>query len=142
MSKTVGGIVIGVILVVVFAGIVSVVSKKGGLLGGLIDLDTSQISQGSFTCGATSTVLLAAYSGRSWLRLTNVSINRVSFAFTTGTVSGAAGTFAVINQGVTLGTVTSSNNVWDSNESNVNWPEVVHCVADVTSSLVTYIQAR
>ena len=142
MSKTVGGIVIGVILVVVFAGMVSVVARTGGLLGGLIDLDTSRISQGSFTCGATSTALLAAYSGRSWLRLTNVSINRVSFAFTTGTVSGAAGTFAVINQGVTLGTVTSSNNVWDSNESNVNWPEAVHCVADVTSSLVTYIQAR
>jgi hypothetical protein len=136
-------------IIIVFA-IIFYGNSSGGLLGGIdnIDLNRGQSGRpeiGSFVCGTTSSLAIASLSGRNWVRMqttlgsAGISSSPVSLAMTTNTAS-----FATIGQGIELDSATSSGGreYWDSGESGINWTGSFHCVAVVTGTVVSYIQAN
>ena len=113
----------------------SKVAPLGGFQAVDLTIATSSVRRGQFICGATTSVAVAEFSGRTWFRAVNVSGNLVTLGLiTTSTDAVTSG------QGITL--VASSTNYWDTGESNVNWTGMIGCVANVTGSVVSYTQSR
>ena len=143
----------GVIVVVALVLIYSLLGGNGiGILGSVnnLDLRGGGITQGQFTCGATSSVALAGLSGRSWVRFQNTTGTTINFMLASTT---AASEVAYIGRGIQLDPVGalplnattgtfSGRTYWDSNESGVNWPHIFNCVASASNSVVSYIQAN
>ena len=139
---------------IIVAGLLLIVAigfslRGGGILGGALDnLDLNTAggvpSMIKYSCSDTSTVAVAARSGRSWIRFQNVSSTAsIYLSMSTSTSLSITSTPARLGQGIVLtpsGTAGTSH--WDSNESGVNWPLVFQCVSDVSGTTMAIIQAN
>ena len=101
------------------------------------DLRTNQNSTGTIAMvGNAATQVLAANPARVWLYLQSVNATTaVSCVFTSSSAGMVAGS------GITLGAAgwtSSTEKVFDSGKSNVDWKGAVNCVASATTTLSVY----